>query len=97
MSDQPLTYSPFDAEVIADPYPVYRELRANSPAHWSREANSWVRSWRGPASPLHVLLPGVGLRGLPRVALGHIDSLPQENRMRLRARAFRSARRAALA
>ncbi len=44
MSDQPLTYSPFDAEVIADPYPVYRELRANSPAHWSREANSWVLS-----------------------------------------------------
>ena len=44
MSDQPLTYSPFDAEVIADPYPVYRELRPNSPAHWSREANSWVLS-----------------------------------------------------
>ena len=44
MSDQPLTYSPFDAEVIVDPYPVYRELRANSPAHWSREANSWVLS-----------------------------------------------------
>lgn len=44
MSDQPLTYSPFDADVIADPYPVYRELRANSPAHWSREANSWVLS-----------------------------------------------------
>lgn len=44
MSDQPLTYSPFDAEVIADPYPVYRELRANAPAHWSREANSWVLS-----------------------------------------------------
>ncbi len=44
MSGQPLTYSPFDAEVIADPYPVYRELRANAPALWSREANSWVLS-----------------------------------------------------
>lgn len=31
-SDQPLTDSPFDAEVIADPYPLYRELRANAPA-----------------------------------------------------------------
>jgi len=44
MSGQPLTYSPFDAEVMADPYPVYRELRANAPALWSREANSWVLS-----------------------------------------------------
>lgn len=44
MSDQQLTYSPFDAEVMANPYPVYRELRDNAPAHWSREANSWVLS-----------------------------------------------------
>jgi cytochrome P450 len=44
MSDQQLTYSPFDAEVIADPYPVYRELRDNAPAYWSREAHSWVLS-----------------------------------------------------
>ncbi|WP_242532616.1 hypothetical protein [Nocardioides sp. S5] len=28
--------------MIADPYPLYRELRANAPAHWSRKANSWV-------------------------------------------------------
>ncbi len=27
MSDQPLTYSPFDAEVIADTNPVYRSCR----------------------------------------------------------------------
>ena len=44
MSDQQLTYSPFDAEVIAVPYPVYRELRDNAPAYWSREAHSWVLS-----------------------------------------------------
>ena len=41
---QQLTYSPFDPEVIADPYPVYRELRDKAPAYWSPEASSWVLS-----------------------------------------------------
>lgn len=57
MSDQQLTYSPFDAEVIADPYPVYRELRDNAPAYWSREAHSWVLSLDPPMGML-----GVGRR-----------------------------------
>lgn len=37
-------YSPFDPEVIADPYPHYRELREHAPVYWSVEANSWVLS-----------------------------------------------------
>ena len=44
MSNQQLTYSPFDPEVIADPYPVYRELRDSAPAYWSAKAGSWVLS-----------------------------------------------------
>ncbi|MDP3891420.1 cytochrome P450 [Nocardioides sp.] len=44
MSNQQLTYSPFDPTVIADPYPVYRDLRDNAPAYWSPEASSWVLS-----------------------------------------------------
>lgn len=44
MSNQQLTYSPFDPEVIADPYPVYRELRESAPVYWSPEAGSWVLS-----------------------------------------------------
>ncbi|WP_310964080.1 cytochrome P450 [Nocardioides terrisoli] len=44
MSNQQLTYSPFDPKVIADPYPVYRELRDNAPAYWSPDASSWVLS-----------------------------------------------------
>ncbi len=44
MTDQQLTYSPFDPEVIADPYPVYRELRDLAPVYWSAEASSWVLS-----------------------------------------------------
>jgi cytochrome P450 len=44
MSNQQLTYSPFDPKVIADPYPVYRELRDHSPAYWSPDASSWVLS-----------------------------------------------------
>lgn len=44
MLDQQLTYSPFDPDVIADPYPVYGELRAHAPAYWSAEVSSWVLS-----------------------------------------------------
>jgi cytochrome P450 len=44
MDHQQLTYSPFDPTVIADPYPVYRELRDNAPAYWSPQASSWVLS-----------------------------------------------------
>lgn len=44
MDHQQLTYSPFDPTVIADPYPVYRELRESAPAYWSPEAGSWVLS-----------------------------------------------------
>lgn len=44
MTNQQLTYSPFDPGVIADPYPVYRELRDHAPVYWSPEADSWVLS-----------------------------------------------------
>jgi cytochrome P450 len=44
MSTQQLTYSPFDPDMIADPYPIYRELRDHAPAYWSVEANAWVLS-----------------------------------------------------
>lgn len=44
MSNRQLTYSPFDAEVMADPYPVYRELRDHAPVYWSPEASCWVLS-----------------------------------------------------
>jgi len=42
--DQQLTYRPWDPDVIADPYPVYRELRERAPVFWSDEANAWVLS-----------------------------------------------------
>lgn len=41
---QQVAYSPFDPEVMADPYPVYRDLRDHAPAYWSPEASSWVFS-----------------------------------------------------
>jgi cytochrome P450 len=44
MSDQQLTYNPFDTSIMADPYPTYRGLRENDPAHWSPTARSWVLS-----------------------------------------------------
>src|SRR6478752_380299 len=44
MLDQQLRYSPFDPQIIVDPYPVYRELRDDAPVYWSAEASSWVLS-----------------------------------------------------
>lgn len=44
MNRQQLTYSPFDPEVITDPYPVYRDLRDHAPLYWSPQANTWVLS-----------------------------------------------------
>lgn len=44
MTQQQLSYSPFDPEVIDDPYPLYRELREHAPAYWSPTAGSWVLS-----------------------------------------------------
>lgn len=34
-------------------------------------------TWRGPVATCHILLPGVGLRGLPRVLFSHASSLPR--------------------
>ncbi|HEY0891207.1 MAG TPA: cytochrome P450 [Nocardioides sp.] len=44
MSNRQLAYSPFDAEVMTDPYPVYRELRHHAPVYWSSQASCWVLS-----------------------------------------------------
>jgi cytochrome P450 len=44
MDQQQLTYSPFDPNVIADPYPVYRQLRDHAPVYWSPHASTWVLS-----------------------------------------------------
>jgi cytochrome P450 len=44
MNQEQPTYDTFDPAVIADPYPVYRELRERAPVYWSPEASSWVLS-----------------------------------------------------
>ena len=38
------TFSPFDDEVIADPYPHYADLRARDPVHHNPELGLWVLS-----------------------------------------------------
>ena len=35
-------YNPRDPAVIADPYPVFRTLQENDPAHWSESLGGWV-------------------------------------------------------
>jgi cytochrome P450 len=37
-----MTFDPFTAAAIADPYPQYHRLRAEDPVHWSEKLRSWV-------------------------------------------------------
>ena len=38
----PLEYQPSDRDVLADPFPLYRRLRDEDPAHWSPHLKAWV-------------------------------------------------------
>jgi cytochrome P450 len=38
----PVLYDPRRAEVLADPYPVFRRLRVEDPVHWSEILGGWV-------------------------------------------------------
>jgi cytochrome P450 len=38
----PLQYRPNDPAVLADPFPLYRRLRDEDPAHWSPLLKAWV-------------------------------------------------------
>lgn len=44
LSDDTLSYDPFDPAVIDDPYPTYTRLREEAPTYWSERANCWVLS-----------------------------------------------------
>lgn len=37
-----LTYTPNDPAVLADPFPLYRRMRDEDPAHWSPALKAWV-------------------------------------------------------
>ncbi len=37
-------FDPLDPQVINDPYPTYRSLRAKQPVYWHKELNSWILS-----------------------------------------------------
>ena len=41
-TDKPAEYIPSDPQTLADPFPVYRHLRDQEPAHWSRSLKAWV-------------------------------------------------------
>src|SRR5712692_5017203 len=38
----PLEYRPSDPAVLADPFPIYRQLQDDDPAHWSPSLKAWV-------------------------------------------------------
>jgi cytochrome P450 len=42
MSEAAVEYDPFSPEVMADPYPIYRELRANHRAYRMDEYDAWA-------------------------------------------------------
>lgn len=37
-----ITYDPADPAIMADPFPAYKQLRENDPAHWNPKLKSWV-------------------------------------------------------
>src|SRR5688572_25685366 len=37
-----IDYKPNDPAVLADPFPLYRRLRDDDPAHWSPRLKAWV-------------------------------------------------------
>ena len=37
-----LEYRPDDPAFVADPFPLYRRLRDEDPAHWSPRLKAWV-------------------------------------------------------
>jgi len=37
-----LEYRPSDPNVLADPFPLYRRLQDEDPAHWSPSLKAWV-------------------------------------------------------
>ena len=43
MKPKPL-YDPYSPELLADPYPVYRELRDNAPVCYNEEHDFWTLS-----------------------------------------------------
>jgi cytochrome P450 len=38
----PVEYRPSDRDVLADPFPLYRQLRDEDPAHWNPHLKAWV-------------------------------------------------------
>jgi cytochrome P450 len=37
-----LAYRPSDPAVVTDPFPLYRRLQDEDPAHWSQELKAWA-------------------------------------------------------
>ncbi len=44
MLNESLRYDPFSAEALADPYPLYRQLRDEAPVYHSPDRSVWAIS-----------------------------------------------------
>ena len=42
IASPPLEFRPDRAEYLADPFPLYRRMQDEDPAHWSPRMKSWV-------------------------------------------------------
>src|SRR5882762_5200024 len=72
-------YHLLDPEVLADPYPLYRRLRTESPVHWDPYLHAWVvtryadvitvlHHFSAKATPAPEQLAAIGLAELGPVA-----------------------------
>ena len=45
-----LAYRPDDPGTLADPFPLYRRMQDEDPAHWSTQLRAWVFRCAGSSS-----------------------------------------------
>src|SRR5262245_5054606 len=54
-----VAYRPDDPAVLADPFPLYRQLRDDDPAHWSHSLRAWVLTRYDDVKAACLDLPGL--------------------------------------
>ena len=89
-----LDYDPFSEEVMADPYPMYARLRAESPVHYLEKYDSWALArfddiWNASMDDQHLSAtrgtssPYLLTKTIPALPnLNHMDP-PQQTKLRV--------------
>ncbi len=85
-SAEAFTYDPFDIETMGNPFPYYRELRANRPVYYSERYDTfWVSRFADIEQMLMIrgnaLVPSESNIPMPEVLLQHHQGVPPRARL----------------